>query len=69
MMNKFKGNRRVVWLIGIAVMIIGIVTALVLLPAVSSTPGAGGPDIHMPKMQNVPPAGAPRMQLDIDDKR
>jgi len=68
-MNKFKGNRRVMWLIGIAVMIVGIVTALVVLPAVSSTPGADGPDIHVPKMQNVPPAGNPRMRLDVDDKR
>lgn len=68
-MNKFKGSRRIWWLIGIAVTIAGVVTALVMLPSVSSTPGTGGPDIQVPKMQNVPPGGTPRMRLDIDDKR
>lgn len=68
-MNKFKGNRRLLWLFGISVVILGVVTALVVLPAVSSTPGTGGPDIQVPKMQNVPPEGAPRMRLDVDDKR
>ena len=68
-LNKFKGNRRIWWLIGIAVTVAGIATALVVLPAVSTTAGAGGPDIHMPKMKNVPAEGTPRMHLDIDDKR
>lgn len=68
-MNKFKGSRRLLWLFGISVVILGVVAALVVLPVVTSTPGAGGPDIRVPKMQNVPPEGAPRMRLDVDDKR
>jgi hypothetical protein len=68
-MNEFKGIRRTYWLIGVAIMVVGVMTALVLLPAFSPTRGTGGPDIRVPKMQNVPPAGAPRMRLDLEDKR
>lgn len=69
MINKLKGTRRIWWLIGIGILVAGVATALVVLPSVSSTPGTEGPNIHVPSMQNVPPAGAHRMQLDIDEKR
>jgi hypothetical protein len=67
-MNKLKGNRRIWWLIGITVMILGVVAALVVLPALSPTPGKGGADVRVPKMQNVPPEGAPSMHLDTEKK-
>ncbi len=63
-MNKLKGTRRIWWLVGVGVVIVGVGTALVVLPAVSPTAGAGGPDVRVPKMQNVPPEGAPSMHLD-----
>jgi hypothetical protein len=67
--NKLKGNRRIWWLVGIAVTILGVVAALVVLPALSPTPGTGGADVHVPKMQNVPPEGAPSMHLDTTEKK
>lgn len=63
-MNKLKGTRRIWWLVGTGLVIVGVGTALVVLPAVSPTPGTGGPDIQVPKMQNVPPEGAPKLRLE-----
>jgi hypothetical protein len=34
----------------------GFIAAAVLLPATAPEPGAGQPDVRVPKMQNVPPA-------------
>jgi hypothetical protein len=36
-----------------------------LLPSTAPAPGAGAPDIHVPRMQNVPPPDAPKLQLDV----
>jgi hypothetical protein len=67
--NVFKGKRRVLWLGGMAVLVLGLMAVLVILPAVSSTPGAGGPEVDVPKMQNVPAEQSPAMRLDLDEKR
>lgn len=68
-MNKLKGTRRIWWLVGMGVVIGGVGTALVVLPAVSPTAGAGGPDVHVPKMQNVPPEGPPKLHLDSEKEQ
>jgi hypothetical protein len=62
-MNKLKGTRRIWWLVGMGVVLVGVGTALVVLPLTSPTAGAEGPDIQVPKMQNVPPEGAPKLRL------
>jgi len=67
-MNKLKGTRRIWWLVGMGVLIAGVGTALLVLPAISPTAGAGGPDVQVPKMENVPPEGAPKLQLETDEK-
>jgi len=68
MSREFRSKRSVLWLGGIAALIVGFLVAAVLLPSTSPTPGAGGPEIQVPKMQNVPPSDAPRMKLDVEKK-
>lgn len=63
-MNKLKGTRRIWWLVGMGVVIVGVGTALVVLPLTSPTAGAGGPEIQVPKMQNVPPDGATKLHIE-----
>jgi hypothetical protein len=68
MHNGFKSNRAALWLGGIALLVLGFLVAAVMLPATAPLPGKGGPDIQVPKMQNVPPDDAPRMKLDVEKK-
>ena len=64
-MKAFTDNRRLFWLGGIAVLIVGFLVAAVVLP-MSSDPMKGiGPAVHVPKMQNIPPDGQ-KLNLDTD---
>jgi hypothetical protein len=63
-MNPFKGKRRVLWLGGMFVLVVGLLAAATVLPTVTATPGAGGPTVDVPKMQNVPSEEAPKMRLE-----
>jgi hypothetical protein len=65
-MKPFTDKRRVFWLGGIAVLILGFLAAALLLPSNAPIPGAGGPDVHVPRMQNVPSEDAPKMKLDVE---
>jgi hypothetical protein len=67
--NALKGRGRIFWLGGIAVLVLGLVAVLVVVPVVSPTPGAGGPEVDVPKMQNVPADEAPKMRIDLDEER
>ena len=64
MTRAFFSKQSILWLVGVVVLVVGFVVAAVILPATSKTPGADRPDIQVPKMQNVPPAAAPKMQLE-----
>ena len=66
MPTPFKSKRATLWLAGIAVLVLGFLFALVALPMFSSTPGTDGPDVRVPKMDNVPSEHAPRMKLDVE---
>lgn len=66
--NTFKSKRAILWLAAIAVLVLGFLVAAVVLPARAPTPGADGPDVHVPKMQNVPEQGAPPLKLDVEKK-
>jgi hypothetical protein len=66
--NGFKSKRSLFWFGGVTVLILGFLVAAVVLPATTPTPGAGGPDIQVPKMENVPSADAPKMKLDVERK-
>lgn len=68
MHNGFQSKRSILWLGGIALLVLGFLVAAVVLPTTAPTPGAGGPDIHVPKMQNVPPDQAPKMKLEVEKK-
>jgi hypothetical protein len=67
--NAFKGKRSLLWLGGFAVLMLGLVATFVVLPAVWPTPEADGPEVDVPKMQNVPAEETPKMRIDLDDKR
>jgi len=64
--NPFKSKRSVLWLAGIAVLLLGFLVAVVVLPLTSPMPGTDGPDVHVPKMDNVPSNRAPKMKLDVE---
>lgn len=65
MANEFKTRRSLLWLGGITVLVLGFLVAAVVLPMTARTPGAGGPDVHVPKMENVPSDRAPKMKLEL----
>jgi hypothetical protein len=67
---EFVDNRRVLWFVGILVVLLGLLTVFVILPRAGRNPGMGGPDINLPKMGALPPPGAPRMpaQVNHDDE-
>ena len=62
-MNPFKDTRRIYWLAGITLLLLGVLGSAVILPMVTEMPGADGPDVQLPKMQNIPPSDAPKMRL------
>ena len=65
-MKPFTDKRRVFWLGGIAVLVLGLLAAALLLPSNAPIPGAGGPDVRVPKMENVPSENAPKMKLELE---
>jgi hypothetical protein len=68
MHDGFKSKRAAFWLAGIFVLVLGFLAAAIVLPTTSKIPGQGGPDIQVPKMQNVPPEQAPKMNLEVEKK-
>jgi hypothetical protein len=66
-MKAFTDKRRVFWLGGITVLIVGFLVAAFVLPQTSDPTKGLGPAVHVPKMQNVPPDGE-KLKLDTDQK-
>jgi len=66
-MKAFTDNRRLFWLGGIAVLIVGFLVAAVVLPMTSDPMKGMGPAVHVPKMQNIPPDGQ-KLNFDTDRK-
>ena len=66
MSNGFRSKRSILWLSGIAVLVLGFLAAAILLPMTSKVAEPRGPDVHVPKMQNVPSAGAPKIKLQLE---
>lgn len=62
-MKPFTDRRRVFWLGGVTLLIVGFVAAALLLPATSDPTRNLGPAVHVPSMQNVPASGE-RMKLE-----
>jgi hypothetical protein len=66
-MKQFTDKRRVLWLAGIGVLVLGLLAAFVVLPMRAGGKGAEGPAVDVPKMQNVPPETAPKLNLDVNE--
>jgi hypothetical protein len=66
-MKAFTDNRRLFWLGGIALLIVGFLVAAIALPTTSDPMEGIGPAVHVPKMQNVPPDGE-KVNLDTERK-
>jgi hypothetical protein len=66
MTNGFKSKRAILWLGGIAILVVGFLVAAVVLPTTAPTPGAGGPDVRVPRMENVPSEQAPKIKLELE---
>lgn len=64
--KAFTDNRRLFWLGGIAVLIVGFLVAALVLPMTSDPMKGMGPPVHVPKMQNVPPDN---QKLNLDTER
>lgn len=62
-MKPFTDRRRAFWLGGVTVLILGFVVAALLLPSTSDPTRGLGPAVHVPAMENVPPAND-RMKLE-----
>jgi hypothetical protein len=69
MNTKFKSKRAAFWLGGIAILVLGFLVVAIVLPSTTPTPGKGGPDIQVPRMENVPSDRAPRMKLDVEEEK
>lgn len=55
-MKAFTDYRRLVWIGGIATLILGFIVAALVLPSTSDPTKGLGPAVNVPNMQNVPPA-------------
>lgn len=66
-MKPFTDSRRTFWIAGIALLVLGFLTAAVLLPAASPEPEPG-PDVRVPKMQNVPSDPSQKVKLEVEEK-
>jgi hypothetical protein len=66
MSKPFASKRSAWWLGGILVLVLGFLAAAVLLPATAPAPGSGQPDVRVPRMENVPPPNAPKLQLEVE---
>jgi hypothetical protein len=63
-MKPFQDKRSVWWICGVAMAIVAPFVAFVVVPSTTPTPGAGGVEVDVPKMENVPPPAAARMKLE-----
>jgi len=65
-MKPFKNKRSMFWLAGVFVVVVGFIVAALVLPARAPVPGAEGPSVNVPRMQNVPPENAPKLGLETE---
>jgi hypothetical protein len=68
-MKPFTDTRRILWLGGVILILLGILAAFVVLPGASPLKSTSEPDVRVPSMENVPNEGASKLKLDVDDHR
>lgn len=66
MTRPFRNKKSLWWLLGMALLITGFLAFSIIVPSRTEPPGSEGPDVNVPNMQNVPPPGAPDMQLQTE---
>lgn len=67
-MKAFTDYRRLVWIGGIATLIVGFIVAALVLPSTSDPTEGAGPKVDVPNMQNVPPADQ-RMKVEVEEPK
>ena len=65
-MKPFFNKRSILWLVGVAILVVGFLVLAVVLPARSPVKGGEGPSVDVPNMENVPSENAPKMTLDTE---
>jgi hypothetical protein len=60
---EFVDNRRVLWFVGLLLLVVGLFAAFLVASSIGRTPGMGAPDIQPSKMGALPPQDAPKMPL------
>lgn len=65
-MKPFQNKRSVFWLAGVFAVVVGFIVAAMVLPNRKPIPGAEGPSVNVPRMQNVPPQNAPRLGVESE---
>lgn len=66
MSKPFQSKRAGLWLGGVVLLVLGFIAAAVLLPSTAPAPGSDQPDIRVPRMQNIPPPGAQKLELEVE---
>lgn len=62
-MKPFRDNRRVLWLLGVAALIVGVLAWGVFGPGTEELPGSQAPGAQLPSMANVPGESAPHLEV------
>jgi len=69
-MRAFFSKQSVLWLVGVFVLVAGFLIAAVILPSTSfKKEKVEGADVQVPKLQNVPPPGTPKMRLEAEKEQ
>jgi hypothetical protein len=67
-MKAFTDYRRLVWIGGVATLILGFIVAALVLPSTSDPTKGLGPGVNVPNMQNVPPQQQ-RLKVDTEETK
>lgn len=64
-MKPFMNKRSIFWLIGMALLVIGVLVVLIL-PTQTPVKGLDEPSVNVPNMENVPSENAPNLKLETE---
>lgn len=69
MTKPFKDKRGVLWLVGGAALLIGILAWGILGPSTEEVPGTGELEMRVPGMTNVPASSAPKLDVETENQK
>ncbi|HET9930669.1 MAG TPA: hypothetical protein VFQ35_08275 [Polyangiaceae bacterium] len=67
-MKPFTDTRRIFWIGGVTLILIGLIAAFIVLPASSPLKSTSEPEVRVPKMENVPEGDGSKLKLEVDKK-